>query len=62
MLQRLGIFLKGKKGQGMTEYIIIIALIAVACIVIYTTFGEKIGEKTTDITTTLEDQIKTDGD
>jgi Flp pilus assembly pilin Flp len=33
---------KNRKGQGMTEYIIIVALIAVACIVIVSLFGQQI--------------------
>jgi Flp pilus assembly pilin Flp len=33
---------KGQKGQGMTEYIIIVALIAVAAIGVYSMFGQTI--------------------
>ena len=33
-----------KKGQGMTEYIIIVALIAVAAITVVTAFGNQIRE------------------
>ena len=54
--------LQGKDGQGMTEYIIIVAMMAVACILIYKLFGEKIGTKTKDITTQLETDIKIKGD
>lgn len=35
---------KKKKGQGMTEYIIIVALIAVATITLVTVFGDQIRE------------------
>ncbi|MBW1822677.1 MAG: pilus assembly protein, partial [Deltaproteobacteria bacterium] len=35
-MQRLARLVKGKNGQGMTEYIIIVALIAIAAIGIYT--------------------------
>lgn len=35
---------KKEKGQGMTEYIIIVAMIAVASIVILTVFGDQIRE------------------
>ena len=31
---------RGSRGQGMTEYIIIVALIAVAAIGVYTAFGD----------------------
>ncbi|MBU1221709.1 hypothetical protein KKF34_13310 [Myxococcota bacterium] len=34
--------LKNKKGQGMTEYIIIVALIAIAAIGVITLFGDDI--------------------
>lgn len=33
---------KSKKGQGMTEYIIIVCLIAVACLVVVGIFGGNI--------------------
>ena len=33
---------KGRKGQGMTEYIIIVALIAIAAIGVITLFGDNI--------------------
>jgi Flp pilus assembly pilin Flp len=32
----------GKKGQGMTEYIIIVALVAIAAIAVVSIFGGKI--------------------
>ncbi len=34
--------LRGEKGQGMTEYIIIVALIAIAAIGVVTMFGQNI--------------------
>jgi Flp pilus assembly pilin Flp len=34
--------LKGRRGQGMTEYIIVVALIAIAAIGIATLFGNNI--------------------
>lgn len=34
--------LKDRRGQGMTEYIIIVALIAIAAIGVITTFGDDI--------------------
>ena len=39
MLKKL---LSDESGQGMTEYIIVIALIAVVCVVAIKTFGEQI--------------------
>ncbi len=59
MLGKIRKVLAGEKGQGMTEYIIVVAIMAVACIVIYNTFGEQIGQKTKDITSTLQSEIKT---
>ena len=41
-IQRIRRLIYGKKGQGMTEYIIIVALIAIAAIGIYALFGEQI--------------------
>jgi len=41
VMQRLARLVKGKNGQGMTEYIIIVALIAIG---IYTLFGKQIRE------------------
>lgn len=43
-MQKLARLVKGKNGQGMTEYIIIVALIAIAAIGIYTLFGKQIRE------------------
>ncbi|MBL1141267.1 MAG: hypothetical protein HND53_04465 [Proteobacteria bacterium] len=40
-------------GQGMTEYIIIVALIAIAAIAVYTVFGDVIREQTGAMTAEL---------
>ena len=42
-----------QSGQGMTEYIIIVALIAVAAIGVYSFFGEAIRGQTAAMTTEL---------
>ncbi|MCP4715191.1 MAG: hypothetical protein GY868_08750 [Deltaproteobacteria bacterium] len=42
MIRSLRRFMKGRRGQGMTEYIIIVALIAIAALTIYTVFGKQI--------------------
>ena len=44
VMQKLARLVKGRNGQGMTEYIIIVALIAIAAIGIYTLFGKQIRE------------------
>lgn len=36
--------LRSRKGQGMTEYIIIVAMIAIACIVVVKVFGKQVYE------------------
>ena len=42
MLTRINRIFRDKKGQGMTEYIIIVALIAIAAVFIITMFGDTI--------------------
>jgi Flp pilus assembly pilin Flp len=42
MMVRIRKLLRDKKGQGMTEYIIIVALIAIAAIGVVTLFGDNI--------------------
>ena len=42
MLRKIRGILRSKKGQGMTEYVILVAMIAVACIVIVKLFGNQI--------------------
>lgn len=60
MLKRIKRFLGSKEGQGMTEYIIIVALIAIACVVLYNVFGATIGEKVDETITSLETNTPTD--
>lgn len=45
--------LRDKKGQGMTEYIIIVALIAIAAIAAFTYFGRTVRTQTTAMTQAL---------
>jgi len=40
------VFSRKQRGQGMTEYIIIVALIAVAAIGVYSWFGKSVREQT----------------
>ena len=42
MLRKIRGVLRNKKGQGMTEYVILVAMIAVACIVVVKLFGNQI--------------------
>ena len=42
MILGISHLLRDNKGQGMTEYIIIVALIAIAAISIFTLFGKQI--------------------
>ena len=51
-------------GQGMVEYALIIALIAVACIIAFATLGQKIKGKADKVSGDLAkepDQLATDG-
>ena len=45
--------LAGQRGQGMTEYIIIVALIAVAAIAVYQYFGQAVRNQTAAIATEI---------
>ena len=42
MLRKIRGVLRNKKGQGMTDYVILVAMIAVACIVVVKLFGNQI--------------------
>jgi len=53
-------FFNGKKGQGMTEYLLIAALIAIACMGLYQTLGKTIFDKGKATIATLE-KLDTDG-
>jgi len=45
--------LRNQKGQGMTEYIIIVALIAIAAIAAFTYFGKTVRTQTAVMTESL---------
>jgi Flp pilus assembly pilin Flp len=56
MLESMGVSLTGlrrKKGQGMTEYIIIVGLIALSAIVIVAIFGKQIKAQFSGMTTAM---------
>ena len=42
MMKRMKNLVRSEKGQGMTEYIIIVALIAIAAIAVITVFSQNI--------------------
>ena len=46
----------GQRGQGMTEYIIIVALIAIAAIAVYQFFGNTVRSQTAGIAMELSGQ------
>ncbi len=52
--------LKKQHGQGMTEYIIIVALIAVAAIAVYQFFGQTIRNQTAGIANEVAGQSASD--
>ncbi len=60
MLQRIHKLFFNKKGQGMTEYIIIVALIAIAAIVVIKLFGQQIRNQFAIITGSIGGQSVTD--
>jgi Flp pilus assembly pilin Flp len=49
--------LSGKKGQGMTEYILIIALIAIVVLASVRLFGDKIKTGFKNASTSVEDAV-----
>ena len=42
MMNRMNALIRNEQGQGMTEYIIIVALIAIAAIAVITFFGQNL--------------------
>ena len=47
----------GKSGQGMTEYIFVVVLVAIACIVGVRVFGTTVREKFDGAQVTIQDQL-----
>ncbi|MGC4115628.1 MAG: hypothetical protein QM765_13695 [Myxococcales bacterium] len=41
-MKRLNLLIRSEEGQGMTEYIIIVALIAIAAIAVITLYGQQL--------------------
>lgn len=42
MVKKIRVFMNGRKGQGMSEYIIMVGLVAIAAISIYSAFGQQV--------------------
>lgn len=42
MIRKIRQFMNGRRGQGMSEYIIMVGLVAIAAIGIYSAFGKQI--------------------
>jgi Tfp pilus assembly protein PilE len=55
------VFVRQIAGQGMTEYIIVVALIAVAAIGVYTAFGDVIRGQTSVAAVALSGEANTSG-
>ena len=53
--------LKNKKAQGMIEYIIIVALVAISAIGITELLGQTVRTKLSQITSSLQDKTDTAG-
>ncbi len=47
---------KGKRGQTMVEYIIIVALVAISLIAVFTYFGRGVGSKVVEATEAISDE------
>jgi Flp pilus assembly pilin Flp len=56
MIQSIRKSLRSQLGQGMTEYIIIVALIAIAAIGVYSFFGETVRHQTAGMAKELSGQ------
>ncbi|MCX5866455.1 MAG: hypothetical protein NT009_03090 [Proteobacteria bacterium] len=54
--ERLNKFLRDEEGQGMTEYILIVLLIAIVAIAAFKYFGKKVGTTVKDAANTLSDE------
>lgn len=52
----MGFIMKKNKGQGMTEYLIIVALIAVAAIGVYSFFGQSVRTQVAGLATEISGQ------
>lgn len=50
------------KGQALTEYIIIVSLIAIGAIAIFTLYGSQLGGKFTSITSSISENVGSGGD
>jgi Flp pilus assembly pilin Flp len=46
-------FIRNQKGQGMTEYIIIVAVIAIACVAAFSYFGKTVRNQTAAMSESL---------
>jgi pilus assembly protein Flp/PilA len=53
MLKKFSAMMKDEKGQALAEYGLILALIAVICIVALTALGTNVSAKLTEIATAL---------
>lgn len=47
-----------QRGQGLVEYILIVALIAILVIAAIKIFGKKVGKSFTESATTIESEVK----
>jgi len=54
--ERLKGFLRDEDGQGMTEYILIVLLIAIVAIAAFKYFGKKVGKTVNNAADTLDNE------
>ncbi|WP_457577929.1 hypothetical protein [Desulfomarina sp.] len=55
-------FIRNEKGQGMTEYIIIVAVVALACVAAFSYFGKTVRNQTAAMSESLAGDTGAAGD
>ncbi|MBF0451164.1 MAG: Flp family type IVb pilin [Candidatus Magnetomorum sp.] len=58
MIKKLNTLIKSKLGQGMTEWILIVSLIAIGSMVAFTSLQEKISESLGKIGPKISESVK----
>ena len=47
---------KSRRGQTMVEYIIIVAIVAIGCLVVFGIFGDTIKKKVSGVVSSMDDE------
>ncbi len=59
MITKLNKLIRDRRGAGLTEYIILVGVIAILAVAAFKAFGGKVKAKITDQTNTVETQVNT---